>query len=111
MSVLNSVVSSMDKLLDHITRPVYYMLFGTLYFLYIVIFFGLFYINTKYVRMWIMIIQIFIALVLIIRFNPIRQHTLTKTDSDIIFSCGIFLLLNSFLAENIMSYLSQHIHI
>jgi hypothetical protein len=58
-----------------------------------------------------MTIQIFIAFILIIRFNPIRHHTFNKSDSDIIFASALFLLLNASLTKDMITYLKTWIGI
>ena len=68
--------------------------------LYFITFFGVVLIDETYVRQFSAIIQFTIAAVLVFRFNPFRSYTvLTGLDKYIIFSCGLFLLVNVFTTE------------
>jgi hypothetical protein len=107
MNRLKQGVLYIDTILEKITRPIYYSLLVILYCLYFFIIVGVFYINTTYVRMLIMAIQVFIACILIIRFHPLRHHSFNESDSDIIFASACFLLLNAFLTEKVIEYLKN----
>ena len=64
------------------------------YILYLIVFIGLIQLNHTYLRLFSSFIQLCIALFLIIKFNPFSKHQFVKKDSRIIFSSGIFLLIN-----------------
>jgi hypothetical protein len=105
--MINEGFLYVDKILEKITRPIYYSLLFLLYIFYFIIIVGVFYINTEYVQNLLTVIQIFIATILIIRFNPIRHHTFNESDSDIIFASAIFLLLNPFFTEDRILYVKN----
>jgi len=107
LSAINEGFLYIDKILENITKPIYYSLLIILYCLYFFIIVGIFYVNTYYIQLLLKVIQIFIATILIIRFNPIRNHTFNESDSDIIFASALFLLLNSFLTGNTIVYLKN----
>jgi hypothetical protein len=107
LNSLNDVFDIIDRILDKIASPIYYWLIVLLYFLYLAVFFGLFYMNAKYLNHLSIFIQIFIAVVLIIRFNPLRNHVVKSSDSTIIFASAFFLLMNVGLTETLGSYVKQ----
>lgn len=76
--------------------------------LYFATFFGIVFVDERYVRKFSAIIQFIISLVLVFRFNPFREYTtLTKLDKYIIFSCGFFLLVNVFTTEIYVSFFKR----
>lgn len=68
----------------------YFYLLYTSYFLYILLFFGFLH-DIYYINIISKITQIFIALFLIIRFNPLSKTTFTNFDKKIAFHAGILL--------------------
>ena len=68
----------------------YYYLLYTTYFMYALLFFGLLH-NEAYITLVSNITQMFIALFLIIRFNPFTKTTFTKIDKKIAFHAGLLL--------------------
>ena len=68
----------------------YYYLVYTTYLMYALLFFGLLH-NEYYITLVSNITQLFIALFLIIRFNPFTKTTFTKTDKKIAFHSGFLL--------------------
>jgi hypothetical protein len=65
------------------------------YLLYFLLFFGIVTLNPEYIRYFSSFVQFCVAMFLIIRFNPFRREiTLKEGESRIIFSSGIFLLIN-----------------
>jgi hypothetical protein len=62
---------------------------------YVALFFGILYIDEKYIRNLSILVQFGVCLFLIYRFSPLRKITeITKLDRSIIFYCATFLLLN-----------------
>lgn len=62
---------------------------------YIALFFGILYIDEKYVRNLSTLVQFGVCLFLIYRFSPFKKvNEITKLDRSIIFYCATFLLLN-----------------
>ena len=71
-------------------KKYYFYLLYTSYFLYALLFLGVLH-DVYYINLVSKITQIFIALFLIIRFNPLSKTTFTKTDKKIVFHAGILL--------------------
>jgi hypothetical protein len=76
---------------------------------YVAIFFGILYIDQRFIKNFSTIIQLVVCLFLIIRFWPLhKKHEITKLDVSIIFYCATFLLLNVVSVEihnNILPYI------
>jgi hypothetical protein len=90
----------MDEILNDVAKPVFFGTIFMIYFVYIVTFLGLFYVNKMYISYLDTFIQVLIALILIFRFNPLRTNLqLQKYDVNIIFSSAIFLLTNAGLTQ------------
>lgn len=68
----------------------YYYLLYTTYFMYVLLFLGLLH-NESYITLVSNITQMFIALFLLVRFNPFTKTTFTKTDKKIAFHAGLLL--------------------
>ena len=68
----------------------YYYLLYTTYFMYALLFLGLLH-NESYITLVSNITQMFIALFLLIRFNPFTKTKFTKTDKKIAFHAGLLL--------------------
>ena len=84
---------SLDGVLQYFGRYYVYTL-TILQIIYVLIFFGLVYINPMYLTTFNILIQSFVCIFLLIRFHPYREHELRKYDSKIIFSSALFLLVN-----------------
>jgi hypothetical protein len=70
------------------------------YIFYGLLFIGVVLVDVKYLRVFSILVQICIAFFLIIRFNPFRTNIqLREGDSRIIYSSGIFLLINLMASE------------
>ena len=75
------------------------------YVLYLSFFIGIVSINYTYLRLFSSVIQFFIALFLIVRFHPFKTDIqLNKDDVRIIYSSGIFLLINLGFTEFIIAF-------
>jgi len=87
------LIKYIDDFLDGLVP---YYIYGIVFFhiSYIVLFIGLFQINKEYLRILDILIQTFICVFLIVRFNPFRKHILRPRDGKIIFGSATFLLLN-----------------
>jgi|LauGreDrversion4_2_1035121.scaffolds.fasta_scaffold00036_3 hypothetical protein len=92
-----------DKILDKIKKPVYLTSIGFIYISYFLIFFGIFYMNKKYIELFSNLLLTFVCLFLIIRFHPFRKHELREFDATIIFGSAILLLTNAGLTKLIMN--------
>jgi hypothetical protein len=84
---------------------IYYISILILYLTYILTFLGVIYLNKKYIRIFNIIIQISICLLLILRFNPYNEHQITNFDKTLIISAASFLLFNLFVTEIYSAYI------
>jgi hypothetical protein len=99
-----------DDFLDIIKRPIYIWFVLLPYVVYLVSVFGLIYLNPTYIDLLKSSMQIFIALILLIRFNPLRgHHQLREYDETIIFGSALILLTNASLTNSFISYLISKI--
>ena len=77
---------------------------------YVIVFFGIFYINPAYIAELSSFVQIAVSIFLIWRFNPFREWMslkeprLTNFDRMIIYSSATFLLVNVALTATITSF-------
>jgi hypothetical protein len=95
-----------DKWINQISVPVYYSTMIFVYFIYIGAIMGISYSErlAKYAHYITSFVQIFIAVILMIRFNPFRKTTLHDNDIPLIFGCAFFLLFNVFIVEWLQVY-------
>jgi hypothetical protein len=96
-----------DKILDKIKKPVYLTIIGFIYLSYFLIFFGIFYMNKKYIDIFSNLLLIFVCLFLILRFHPFRKHELREFDATIIFGSAVLLLTNAGLTNIIANDISN----
>jgi len=94
-----NLFSMFDKIIDIIKKPFFNSVVFLIYLSYFLIFFGIVYINKKYVQLFSDILLIFVCLFLIIRFHPYRKHELRNFDAKIIFASAILLLTNAGLTK------------
>lgn len=99
-----------DAILDKVASPIYYWLIGLFYFIYIAAFLGAFYINPLYIHSLSFAIQLFISIVLLIRFNPFRTHAVYESNNILVFACACFLLLNVTLTESVLNTLKVQLN-
>jgi len=105
---INTFADYLDKQLNTVIGPFYQFLWIMVYVVYFVLFFGVWYISPSYVTYVTGLIQTFIALVLIVRFNPLRAEIeLQKYDRSIIFASGMFMLLNAGLTGGLVHHLEN----
>lgn len=88
-----------DDTVDVIKKPVYIWSILILHICYFLVFIGIVSIDSGYLNYINIFIQSFIAIFLMYRFFPFRTHYLRDFDPQIIFACGMFLLLNTFAVE------------
>jgi len=87
------LIKYIDNFLDGLVP---YYIYGIVFFhaAYVLLFIGLFEFNKEYLSILDILIQTFVCIFLIIRFNPFRKHVLRPSDAQIIFGSATFLLLN-----------------
>jgi len=96
-------IQSIDSKLDGISVSVYYWLIGILYALYFGSIFGIARVDPKYTDYINVGVRIFIAVILLIRFNPFRRLNCTSNDRVMIMASAVFLLIN----EGVSSWARQ----
>jgi hypothetical protein len=81
------------------TTPIYKQVFNalnwTIWGLYILVYLGVSIGAPEYLNVLREYAQLYIGLILLYRFNPIRQYTFTETDANIACSAGVILVLSS----------------
>jgi len=107
MEQLFNLFYKFDKLLDNIKKPVYLTIIGFIYLSYFLIFFGIFYMNKKYIDIFSNVLLTFVCLFLILRFHPFRKHELREFDATIIFGSAVLLLTNAGLTNIIANDISN----
>lgn len=107
INALNPFFEMIDRVLDKITSPIYYWFLIMIYFLYFATFLGILYVNKSYIHNLSVFMQTFIAIILIIRFNPLRKHNLREGDNTLIFGSALFLLINVGLTERFSNYVHK----
>ena len=88
-----------DRSLDQL-KPVYLGGIFSVHVLYFAAFFGILYVNPMYIRWLNLVIQCFVCVFLIVRFNPFRKDLKLKPlDNYIIFGSAIILATNLLAVE------------
>jgi len=101
---MNSFYHHFDKLFEMVSRPVYYTLVTLFYIFYFVALFGIAYVKPEYLEMMNTGIHIFIGLMLVIRFNPLRTFKCNENDQLFIFSSASLLLLSTGISQTLENY-------
>ena len=85
-----NIINYIDAFVEYFSAPVYHLLILLLYITYI-------------------IIQLFIALVLMIRFNPLRKKiNCDKNDKTLIFASAFYLLFNDEFTNYVVDYFKKN---
>jgi len=103
------ILQSIDSAIENISAPIYYWLVGTIYVIYFVSMFGIASVNPDYTDYLNNIVQVFIAVILIIRFNPLRKLNCTPNDRVLIMSSAMFLLINDGVSSLVRRYFQDFI--
>jgi len=110
MKSLNYIAESIDSLIDSFSGSIYKLLIIILYITYIIAIIGVTYINPEYTRYLTVFIQTFIAIILMVRFNPLRkQIQFSENDRTLVFSAAFYLLLNDEFTQYIINYMKKQI--
>lgn len=103
-----NIINKIEGLLEIIKRPVYLWLALIPYLIYLVALIGLVNVNQNYLDHLKSFTQIIIAVILMIRFNPLKpKHELREYDETIIFGSAIILLTNASVTENVIDYVKR----
>lgn len=101
---ISHILQKTDSLVDIIKKPVFVTSLLILHIAYLLIFIGIVTVDSHYLETLNIFIQLFIALVLIYQFNPLRTAELKAFDQDIIFGSSMILLTNLGITQ-IFSYI------
>jgi hypothetical protein len=86
-------------------NSIYFYLTTISAILYVAVLFGSFHFAPEYLIYITSIIKIYIALMLIYRFNPFTKKTsLSNDDKKMVFSSGIYLLLTTAIGDYLVAY-------
>lgn len=106
----NKILEYLDEILEKIKRPMYLWVAFLPYIVYVVSVFGFIYLNPAYVELIKSLTQIVIAVILIIRFNPMKEkHQLKEYDETIIFGTALILITNASLTNSFVNYLRSRV--
>jgi hypothetical protein len=95
-----------DEIIEKIKRPVYLWFAFLPFIAYLVSIFGIIYLNPAYIDTLKSITQIVIAIILLIRFNPMKEkHQLKEYDETIIFGTALVLITNASITNHFINYL------
>ena len=97
-------IKYIDNALDQHKVNIYIWLFVILYILYFVAFFGIWYINPSYIQVIDSFLQIYVALFLMVRFNPFTKHEFRPYDDRLIFGSAFLLLTNAGITSLFTKY-------
>ena len=110
MKSLNYIAESIDLLIDSFSGSIYNLLIIIFYITYIISIVGVTYINPEYTRYLTVFIQSFIAIILMVRFNPLRKQVqFSENDRTLVFSAAFYLLLNDEFTQYIINYMKKQI--
>lgn len=97
-SIIKKLQTQVDLILDYVGHYYVYTMLG-LHITYIFAIFGILALESMYLRLFNVFIQVFVCFFLILRFHPFRKHELRENDARIIFSSAAFLLFNLGIIE------------
>lgn len=96
--IMPGILKQIDSFIEIIKKPVYLWMVLIPYFIYLVAFFGILYVDKVYLDTLKSFTQAIIAVILIIRFNPLKpKHELQDYDETIIFGSALILFTNAVL--------------
>jgi len=94
-----------DNLIDETTKPLYLISSGFVFIGYIAMFLGISYISPKYIRTISNITYVFIAFLLLYKFNPLREvSSISVYDSKLISLSASFILFNMGVTEYALKF-------
>ena len=103
--VVKTIFEKADNMIEGSKKPLYLISSGFLFVGYIAMFLGVSYISPKYIRTISNVTYIFIALLLMYKFNPMREITsITEYDSKLISLSASFILFNLGVTEYALSF-------
>ncbi len=103
--VLKSMIDKADNLVESSKKPLYLLSSGFIFIGYITMFLGISFISPKYIRTISNITYVFIALILMYKFSPMREvTTISENDSKLISLSASFILFNLGVTEYALSF-------
>jgi hypothetical protein len=97
--------------IDNIKRPVYLGTFIIIYVIYALVFLGIIPTTPKIITYLTVFIEVFICIVLILKFHPFRtKYELKEYDGQLIFGSAIIILTNLGFSKLMIHYLDQIKH-
>ena len=102
---IGSKIEKINHKIDEVKRPLFIGVFFIWHLLYFLVFFGVVYVDSTYIRYLSILIQGFIGVFLIIRFHPYRTYEINRFDAMVIFSSATFLMTNLLTTELLAPYL------
>ena len=94
-----------DNFIEDTTKPLYLISSGFVFIGYIAMFLGISYVSPKYIRTISNITYVFIAFLLLYKFNPLREaSSITAYDSKLISLCASFILFNMGVTEYALKF-------
>lgn len=106
MNILNKI----DSIIEAIKKPVYIWLALIPYAIYLMALVGIMHLDKVYLDHLKSFTQIIIALILIVRFNPLKpRHELREYDETIILGSAIILITNASITESALVYIKQRL--
>jgi hypothetical protein len=103
--VVKTILEKADSMIEGSKKPLYLISSGFIFIGYIAMFLGVSYISPSYIRTISNITYIFIALLLMYKFNPMREiTTITDYDSKLISLSASFILFNLGVTEYALSF-------
>jgi len=108
MNILNKI----DSIIEAIKKPVYIWLALIPYAIYLMALVGFMHLDKVYLDHLKSFTQIIIALILIVRFNPLKpRHELREYDDTIILGSAIILITNASITENALAHIKKRLGI
>ncbi len=109
MKYIYNFIGFIDSLVEYFSAPVYKILILLLYVTYIIAIVGITYINPEYTNYLSIFTQIFIAFVLMVRFNPLRTKLkCNENDRALIFASAFYLLFNDEFTRYVIDYMKTN---
>ena len=100
-----TLLEKADTVLEISKKPLYLVTMGFVYIGYVILFLGISYISPDYIRVVSNITSVMIGLVLMYKFNPLRETTsVTEYDSKLIFISASFILFNLGVTEFALAF-------
>ena len=108
MNYFSDFLNFFDNFIDYFSAPVYHLLTVLIILAYMFIVIGVTYVNPDYTDYLRLASQTFIAIVLILRFNPFRKHMVcSKNDQTLVLASSFFLLFNDEYTHFVIDYMKS----